>query len=255
MNLTYDPSNDPDAIADAEARDAETLAIGQELEDQQNALLAGKFTDAEELEKAYIELQKKFSSRQSDDADEPEAEAEEAPDEEEAELPDELQGLYSEFTEYGQLTQETAERLGEESTQIIEELFNQLQQDQPNTELSNEEVESLQSIVGGPSEYNQLVTWAAENLSEAEQNAYDNVMNSGQPEAIYFAIQALKSKYDNNVGVDGDLIQGRAPSNSRDVFRSQAELVRAMEDPRYDNDPAYRNDVLNKLERSNDLNW
>jgi hypothetical protein len=39
-----------------------------------------------------------------------------------------------------------------------------------------------------------------------------------------------------------------------DVFRSQAEVVRAMNDPRYDNDPAYRNDVFTKLDRSN-LEW
>ena len=35
-----------------------------------------------------------------------------------------------------------------------------------------------------------------------------------------------------------------------DGFRSQAEVVQAMNDPRYDRDEAYRQDVYNKLERS-----
>ena len=45
-------------------------------------------------------------------------------------------------------------------------------------------------------------------------------------------------------------LQGKPPSNSGDVFRSQAEVVEAINDPRYDRDPAYRNDVLMRLERS-----
>ena len=40
------------------------------------------------------------------------------------------------------------------------------------------------------------------------------------------------------------------PSSNSEVFRSQAELVAAMGDPRYDNDPAYRQDVISKLDRS-----
>ena len=40
-------------------------------------------------------------------------------------------------------------------------------------------------------------------------------------------------------------------STAVDGFRSQQEVVRAMADARYDNDPAYRKDVYDKLERSN----
>ena len=60
--LTYDPSNDPQAIQLAEERDAETLAVGQAMEDAQNQLLAGKYKSAQDLEKAYIELQQKLGS-------------------------------------------------------------------------------------------------------------------------------------------------------------------------------------------------
>ena len=51
------------------------------------------------------------------------------------------------------------------------------------------------------------------------------------------------------------MLTGKAPQNTKDVFRSQAELVQAMSDRRYDKDPAYRQDVIAKLERSDNLNF
>ena len=46
------------------------------------------------------------------------------------------------------------------------------------------------------------------------------------------------------------MLTGNAPKTSGQQFRSQAEVVQAMQDPRYDNDPAYRADVMEKLSRS-----
>ena len=51
------------------------------------------------------------------------------------------------------------------------------------------------------------------------------------------------------MGNEGETIQGK-PAAAQAAFRSQAELVQAMSDPRYDNDPAYRQDVIDKLDRS-----
>ena len=47
------------------------------------------------------------------------------------------------------------------------------------------------------------------------------------------------------------MLSGKAPRTSGDVYRSQQEVVKAMSDPQYDNDPAYRQDVMQKLARSN----
>jgi hypothetical protein len=38
--------------------------------------------------------------------------------------------------------------------------------------------------------------------------------------------------------------------DNNDVFRSNAEVTTAMKDPRYETDIAYRQDVRDKLERS-----
>ncbi len=55
---------------------------------------------------------------------------------------------------------------------------------------------------------------------------------------------------DDASGVDGKMLTGKAPSNRGDQFKSQAQVVEAMNDPKYDNDPAYRREVMEKLERS-----
>ena len=47
------------------------------------------------------------------------------------------------------------------------------------------------------------------------------------------------------------MLSGKAPKTSGDIFRSQAEVVAAMSDARYENDPAYRQDLIEKLDRSN----
>ena len=95
-----------------------------------------------------------------------------------------------------------------------------------------------------------MITWAENNLSQEEQNMYDTIVDRGDPLACYFAIQALQARMKDNVGEEGRLIQGKPPSSGGNVFRSQAELVKAMADPRYDQDPAYRRDIQEKLERS-----
>ena len=62
------------------------------------------------------------------------------------------------------------------------------------------------------------------------------------------------SKYQDASGKDGELVTGKAPRSTADVFNSQAELVKAMEDDRYNDDPAYRQAIQQKLERS-DVNF
>ena len=116
--------------------------------------------------------------------------------------------------------------------------------------LSEEQAEMLMDMVGGEKAYQSMLTWAGDNFSQEEIEMYDGVMGSGNPDAIYYAVQALQSRYNDAVGSDGQLLTGRGSQDTDDSFRSQAELVAAMSDPRYDRDPAYRNDVMRRLENS-----
>ncbi len=250
--LTYDPSNDPQAIQQAEERDAETLAIGEQMEADQEQMLAGKYRNAQELEKAYLELQKKLG-----DGEETEGEDVEYPDvdEEPSEDPvaDFITAAEQEFAETGELTPETYEQFKEMSSEELVDAYMRLQDQQPaapqSVELSDGEVSSIYNSVGGEESYEQLTSWAATNLSPEEVAAYDGLVESGNLAAINLALQAINARYTDAMGYEGDMLQGRAAA-PREAFRSQAEVVRAMQDPRYDRDPAYRMEVMEKLEYS-----
>jgi hypothetical protein len=116
--------------------------------------------------------------------------------------------------------------------------------------LSEEQAEMLLDMVGGDKAYKSMLNWAADNFSKDEITMYDKVMESGNPDSIYYAIQALQARYNDGVGSDGQTLTGRGAANTDDSFKSQAELVAAMSDPRYDRDPAYRQDLMRRLENS-----
>ena len=93
--------------------------------------------------------------------------------------------------------------------------------------------------------------WAANNMEEADVAAFDSIVDKGDVRAIRLAVAGLRAQYEAQNGFEGEMLTGRAPQQQADVFRSQAEVVQAMSDPRYDKDPAYRQDVFDKLDRSN----
>ena len=250
--LTYDPSNDPQAIQIAEERDAETLAVGQAMEDQQNQLLAGKYKSAQDLEKAYIELQQKLGS--GEQQSEPEQEAE--PTEEADETITMFNSIDDELADGGEISEESMAKLTAMDSKDLVDAYLRYQNTledvpvQEGRELNDQEVSSIYNSVGGEQQYQQMTAWAAENLDADTVQAFDNVIESGNVAAINLALRGLQSQYNDNVGYENNMIQGK-PAQSGNGYRSQAEVVRAMNDPRYDRDPAYRQEVMDKLANSN----
>jgi len=250
--LTYDPTEAQEGEFSAEELDS--LQVGQALEEQQQQLLAGKFKDAEDLEQAYIELQRKLGNR---DADTTEEEPQPTEDEVQEEVDiDFLDRLWQESqNEYSQETIEALQKMDPtDLAQMYLEYRSQVEEGGAMETITAEDVSNLQGLVGGEQQYGQMMAWAQESLSEQEINMYDAVMDKGDPLACYFAVNALAMRFQEAQGYDGQMLTGKAPTSQVQGFRSQAELVRAMSDPRYDNDPAYRADVAAKLEMS-DLNF
>ncbi len=250
--LTYDPSNDPQAIQAAEERDADTLAVGQAMEDQQNQLLAGKYKTAQDLEKAYIELQQKLGSgeQQSEPEQEPEA------DEPAEEIFSTFDSIDDELVQGGEISEESMAKLSAMDSKDLVDAYLRYQNTledvpvQEGRELNDQEVSAIYNSVGGEAQYQQMTAWAAENLDADTVQAFDNVIETGNVAAINLALRGLQSQYNDNVGYENNMIQGK-PAQSGNGFRSQAEVVRAMNDPRYDRDPAYRQEVMDKLANSN----
>ena len=122
-------------------------------------------------------------------------------------------------------------------------------------DISDATVTEVKNFAGGDEAYGNMVNWASNNLGTSEVQAFDEVINSGSVDAIKLAVSGLKSRYEDANGREGTMVTGKAPVQTKDVYRSQAELVAAMNDKRYDLDSAYRQDVIAKLERSDNLSF
>jgi len=255
--LSYDPAGDPEVVGAVEADQAESLAIGEEMINQANARLAGKYKDAQELERAYIELEKKLGSRDGQEEETSESEPQDQ-QEERTEYSSQIEAISrasEEFNSNGELSAETLAQFEQMSSKELVQAYFEYEQSLPNldapqsVELSQGDINTIQNSVGGEAAYQQLVGWAAQNFSEAEIQAFDNVVDSGNVAAINLSLAGLKARYTDAVGYEGQMIQGKAAAPA-DTFKSQAEVVRAMSDPKYDRDPAYRDEIMQKLARS-----
>jgi len=233
------------------ADEQESLAIGEQMQAADDQLLAGKYKSVQDLEKGYLEAQKMLGDRSAEQETLEEEPAEYSPT-------DYLNAAASEYGEKGELSEETMNQLTAMSSEeliaaYINTQANQTSQPSQGVELNDRQVQSIKQSVGGEEQYDALVGWAGENLDSSSIDAFDSLVESGNAKAIELAVAGLYSMYEAQNGSDGQMITGKAPATSGDRFRSQAEVVAAMSDARYDNDPAYRQEIIEKLERSDDF--
>ena len=257
--LSYDNTPDTEVLT---AEEQNSLEVGEQLVAEQEQLLAGKYKSAEELESAYLSLQKKLGQTEEEEVDYESTdegyEEEEGSDEEVSEYAPAINLINDASEEYyandGELSEDTIEAFSSMSSQDLVNAYIEIQRNNPQAsqgvELSEAQVNQVQNACGGEANYNAVVDWAASNLTDDAINAFDSVVDSGNPMAISIAFKGLQNEYNEANGYEGRMIQGKAASSAGETFRSQAELVSAMADPRYDTDEAYRDDVLRKLNQS-----
>ncbi len=259
QTFTVDNTTPTETMSDnLTADEQDSLAVGEKLVAEQEGLLAGKYKDAAELEKAYVELQKKLgSNEQTEDVEQTSATDNETA---ETSLSDGATLIADANDEYyandGKLSEETLEKFSSMSSKDLVNAYLEVQ----NTDafksqgevadLSDAEINQVKNYAGGEAEYDNLIQWADGALDDNSKEAFDSIINTGSVDAIKIAVNGLKAQYEAANGYEGKMYTGKAPKGNTDVFRSQAELVAAMSDKRYDRDPAYRQDIIEKLDRS-----
>ena len=287
QTYSFDTSDDPVSIEQAEQRDAETLEIGEKMMAEQENLLAGKYKTTEDLESAYKELEAKLGNQESEESEESEAEedyvqldpkdyyledgsvnyeaAKEAYGEQLTDVfeasnidPFEMNTYF--YENNGTLSDDMYSKLAEAGLPkgVVDNYLDGVRQStatlesqQPPIEnFSQQDVDDVRSIAGGAEGYDALMEWAADNLNEVDADNFDQVLDTGNKAAISFAIKALMSQYEEAAGRDSDLIQGKKAA-APEGYRSMAEVVRDMNNPAYETDDAYRDDVRRKLQSSN----
>jgi len=246
QTLSYEEPQNTEVLSEEEQ---DSLEVGEKMEAEQEQLLAGKYKDPKDLEIAYKELEKKLGEKSEEVSKEPESKTE--PKQETSD--NILEQLWEEGSN-NKLSKETFDALSKMDPIEVAKKAMEIKSKSggsQNREFSDSDVQRIHGLVGGQENYNNMMSWANQNVPEQEVNMYDAVMELGNPLAAYFAVQSLALKYQDASGKDGQMITGKAPKSTADVFNSQAEMIKAMEDDRYADDPAYRSEIMAKLERSN----
>ena len=237
----------------------------------ENGLYAGKFKSVEDLVGSYKELEGKLGAIDQT-REEPEGNVEEQAEEQEVndsefnaeeyygdglasvlqEVGIDPEDITNRFLETGNIDENDYELLGEAgfSRQIIDTYLDGVRAQGDVEEIARSEQASIKQIAGGEQGYEQLKSWANENLPTADLDAFDSIVQTAPPAAIKLAVQGLYSQYRNAMGIEPDLVSGRPSSNGLAPFRSAAEVTTAMNDPRYGKDMTYTGTVQERLRES-----
>ena len=276
MSETFTVNNESDSEV-LSSEEQESLQLGEQMQAEQEQLLAGKYKNAQELEQAYVELQKKLGdnteeaepTQETEESTEPQLYKEDGSVNYESVNKDYGEKLGSIFKENNVDPYSIADHFYKNNGQITEEMHNQLtgaglaketvdaylagraKEMGYNADISQADIDSIQNSVGGEAQYKSLMNWAYNNLSKDSVESFDNLIVSGDKNSIQLAVNGLLAQYQNANGYEGRMLTGKPAKTNTDVFQSQAQLVEAMNDPRYDRDPAYRQNIAAKLDRSN----
>ena len=237
-----DVSKDTAVNADGETatiKDIKQEDLQTSSEDQRPNWLPEKFKSAEELAKAYNNLEKEYSSRQTQET---------KPEEVQQEVQQRgLEKFYNEFAETGALTDNSYDELAKQG--LDKDLVNSYIDGQK--AVADKNTKAIQDVAGGAENYTELVNWAGKNLSEAEQTTFNNMVDGGDVEQAKFAVQGLMMKSGTNFNPNQPkLFEGTSDIVSADAFTSVSQVTDAMNDPRYEKDPSYRKEIENKISRS-----
>ena len=252
------------AISPEQEADARDAAMIKEAEESGPVKFAGKYDSVQDLEKGYEELQKKLGSQEESDTPEVSESKEEAPANaseiygeyigsrlDEAGV--DYQGMNTKWQETGKLDDDDYKALEGAgfSKDMVEAYLDGVQyRAEQDSQLAAKEVAAIKNEFGGEQTYTEMIQWAAGNLDKGEIDAFNSMLKTSNPHQIRIAVAGIQAAYMNNAPREPKLVGGRTAKANTTKFNSTAQVVAAMNDERYATDPAYRQEVQEKLSRS-----
>jgi len=252
----------------------------QEQAAQEDAIL-GKFKSPQELAKAYAELQRKMGQQSGEQPQETQqAEPEPTPQETGAYTAEQASERYGSAAveslaekgvdlgevmakaDQGQDISEHYEVLAEtfNTTPEMVDMFKQAMTAAPAASsdgLSDAQSTAILNEVGGQQAFDQLQAWGRDNMSEQERASYNAAVDSGNAEAVSWALKSLQARQGlKQQDVEPQLYGGGTPAQNLSTFQSQQQVLDAMNKRNdqgqrlYDVDEAYRNKVAMRLANS-----
>ena len=221
-------------------------------EDGKPTWLPDKFENPEDLAEAYAQLEKKLSTGNSSIEEDDQIPSPQLANEEEVSKALKEQGLdfrkYAlEYAENGEISQESYGELAQGGmTQEVVDTWIAGQQ-----AIADQVKKKAFDSVGGEEEYSSLIEWAKESLPEKDIDAFNRAIENPNTDDVLFAITSLNARKNIAVGETPTLLQGDTGTpTGGGSYKSVIQLTKAMQDPRYQNDPTYRDEVTQKLAQS-----
>lgn len=238
--VEVNPEETNNISLEQEAKQQETEANKPtETKEERPSWLPEKFSNAEELAKAYSALERKQSQ--------PEEPAQQVTEDSQV---NSLEKYYSEYAENGVISDKSYEELGQMG--LGRDLVDGYIEGQK--AIADNDVQQVHDVVGGQENYQKIIDFAQNNLSDAEVNAFNETLDYGSIEQVKFAVQAIESRANVSASSEPqEMLQGDTETASVDAFQSVAQVVEAMNDKRYSSDPAYRKEVETKIAKSSVL--
>jgi hypothetical protein len=281
ITLSSPEAEAPSMVGPGQEGLLEEFIAEQEQAQQEEAgpdLLLGKFKSADDLAKAYQELEKKLGQPREADPESPLLSPPQ-PYTREQSVNDYGEFLSDVFEsaevnpyeiaqkwEQGEDLSSYVERLEAAGIPrpVVEQYLAQPAGDsEPAAELSADDTAQIKAMVGGDEGFQQLSQWAVENLDAEQLVDYNTVVNSGNKAAIRWALKAMQAMASGSASTraaatptsEPRLIGGSMPAEGA-KFESQQQVLDAMTKRNdkgqklYDVDDAYRQKVRDLLARS-----
>ena len=216
--------------------------------------LPEKFKSAEDLAKAYAELEKKVGTPAKEEAEASDTEKSKDGDEkktedEPAKASEVVTKLNESFAANGELSEADyalAESIGHDRATVDDFIAGQ-------KALADQATQRITDAAGGKESMDRMFTWAKTGLSGSEIDTFNKSMEGKDVNAAVIAMEQLKARYEKANGRDPKLITGKPQGASHDTYGSWAEVSSDMSDPKYKVDPAFRQKVADKLGRSDNI--
>jgi hypothetical protein len=236
--------------AAAKAAEQEVKLEGEVDTPERPEWLPEKFKTVEDMAAAYKELEAGKSKPKAEETEAKEGD-EVVADEAIKKAGLDMEALGAEWDTDGKLSDESYKAL--EAVGITPDMV-ELYAAGLEAQRSSTEAEMLAPLGGNRETYNEMISWAADELPESEIDSFNAVLETGNTPAIKLAVAELAQKYGNANGVEPKtILSGTPASTANSTYSSTADLMKDMQNPEYTKNPSFRAKVEAKLGRSNIL--
>ena len=251
-NTTLTDNGATATINEAAARQERADAV------EQDGLLVGKFKTQDDLVAAYKELERKLSAPAAEDTVAAEGEDTVAPAEGEdtvaagdGEAEDfvyseqvdtalkavemDPQALASEWSENGELSEDTYEKLAKAGypKAMVDSYIGGFKAQQAQAEgITMEQIKAIKDVAGGDKGFEAVASYIAMNYSPEQIDAYNEAIGSGDVLKATEAVKAAHEAYTTRVGVEGEIIGGKAAPAAQG-YSHEGEMIADMKNPLY----------------------